>query len=70
MNEELLKYIIERVINNAQDASVDYAKEKDNFNDGKCLAYYEVLDTIRNELIAHDLDISDYGLDVKIQNVL
>ena len=68
MNEELLKYIIERVINNAQDASADYAKEKDNFNDGKCLAYYEVLDTIRNE--AHDLDISDYGLDVKIQNVL
>ena len=70
MHEELLKYIIERVVNNAQDASADYAKEKDNVNDGKCLAYYEVLDTIRNELIAHDLDISDYGLDVKIQNVL
>ena len=29
--EEDIKHIIERVINNAQDASADYAKEKDNF---------------------------------------
>lgn len=54
------KYIIAKIVDNALDAA---GENDDDFNMGKKLAYFEVLDTIKNELIANDQDLKEYELD-------
>lgn len=72
MNNQLtsaeLEYIISRVIQNADEAS----KEADGgeFQDGKRLAYYEILDTIKNELEIRDIDTKQFGLDIVLEKLL
>lgn len=70
MNEETIKYIIARVIDNANDALEEERKNKDDaFYKGKKLAYYEILDTIKNDLDINDQDLKDFGLDVDLEKV-
>lgn len=70
MNEETLKYIIARVIDNANDALEEERKNKDDaFYKGKKLAYYEILDTIKNDLDINDQDLKEFGLDVDLEKV-
>lgn len=71
LTAERLKYIIARVIDNANDA-VKESKEnpKDAFIDGKKLAYYEVLDTIKNELDVSEQDMKEFGLDFPLETLL
>lgn len=70
MNEETIKYIIARVIDNANDALEEERKNKDDaFYKGKKLAYYEILDTIKNDLDINDQDLKEYGLDVDLEKV-
>ena len=53
MMDETIKYILSRIIDNANDAIMESREHPDDdFYKGKKLAYYEVLDTIKNELIA------------------
>ena len=67
MTDELFNYIIGRLISNADDT---LEEEKENgLNDfimGKKLAYYEVLDTIRNDLEIAEYDLEQCGLDFDI----
>lgn len=70
MNEENIKYIIARVIDNANDALEEERKNKDDaFYKGKKLAYYEILDTIKNDLDINDQDLKEFGLDVDLEKV-
>ncbi len=71
LTAERLKYIIARVIDNAND-TVKESKEnpKDAFIDGKKLAYYEVLDTIKNELDVSEQDMKEFGLDFPLETLL
>lgn len=68
MNESTIKFIISRVIDNANDA-LEEAKENknDDFYNGKKLAYYEILDTIKNELKVSEQDLKDFGLDIDLE---
>lgn len=68
MMDEVFKYIISRIIDNANDA-VEEAKENtgDDFYKGKKLAYYEVLDTVKNELLARETDLKEFGLDINLE---
>ena len=70
MSDEF-KYIVSRVLDNANDAISD-AKEnpEDDFYKGRKMAYYEVLDTIKNELKARDADLKEFGLDIDLENVI
>lgn len=70
MSDEF-KYIVSRVLDNANDA-ISEAKEnpKDDFYKGRKMAYYEVLDTIKNELKARDADLKEFGLDIDLENVI
>lgn len=63
MNDEVLKYIISRLMSYAKDAS-EALKEnrKDVFYQGKDLAYTEMKDVIENELRAFGKEPRDYGL--------
>ena len=72
MNKELssdsLKYIISRVIENANDATKENKEHKESeFYAGKTLAYYEVLDTIKSELEVRDQDLKEFGLDINLE---
>lgn len=71
MNKQLtsseLEFIISRVLGNAEDASKE---EKSDFTDGKKLAYYEILDTIKNELEVREVDISHFGLDKVLEKLI
>jgi len=68
MDESTIKYIIARVIDNAGDERT--LKSKDDFSMGKKLAYYEILDTIKNELIINDQDLKEFGLDFNLEDKL
>lgn len=68
MNNELFNYIIKRLISNANDAVEDNKKYGGDFYDGKTLAYYEVLDTIKNDLMINEYDLSECGLDVNLED--
>ena len=66
MTDSEIKFIISRVLDNAKDA----IKETDNnaeFNSGKLFAYYEILDTIKNELIVRGQDLKEFGLDIDLE---
>ncbi len=64
MNEDKMKYIISRLIDNANETLEE--SPEDDFFKGKKLAYYEMLDTIKNELELSEYDLKDFGLDIDI----
>lgn len=64
MDESTIKYIIARVIDNASD---DDPKDRSEFTLGRRLAYYEILDTIKNELIVNEQDLKEFGLDFNLE---
>ena len=63
MNDDTIKYIISRLVENAKEALED---GNDDFAKGKRLAYYEMLDVIQNELELKDQDMKEFGLDIDI----
>ena len=71
MMSDEFKYIVSRVLDNANDA-ISEAKEnpEDDFYKGRKMAYYEVLYTIKNELKARDADLKEFGLDIDLENVI
>ena len=70
LSKDAIQYIIARVLDNAKDALSEAENNKgDLFYEGKKLAYYEVLDTVKNELEVRDQDLSEYGLDFDLDNM-
>lgn len=68
MNDSAIKFIISRVIENANEALEEAkANKNDDFYKGRKLAYYEILDTIKNELDISDQDLKDFGLDIDLE---
>ena len=43
---------------------------RDAFKDGRLLAYYEVLDTVKNQLEIYDSDANDFGLGMNLDVLL
>lgn len=68
MSEAEIKFIISRVIENANEALEESKQNKDDaFYKGRKLAYYEILDTIKNELIVRGQDLKEFGLDIDLE---
>ena len=71
MSIEAMEYIIALVVDNARDAKEQLdAEPNDEFLDGRCMAYWEVLDTIKNQLIVREADLAAFGLDFDIYHEL
>lgn len=70
LTESELEFIISRVIKNAEDAVEESKNDSSAFLDGKKLAYYEILDTIRNELVVREIDLKRFGLDIVLEELL
>ena len=68
LTESELEFIISRVLDNPKDAAE--STEESQFNEGKKLAYYEILDTIKNELTVRDIDVKRFGLDTVLEELL
>lgn len=69
MNNDIFNHIINRLLSNANDTLKDaQANDKDEFYVEKKLAYYEVLDTIKNDLIIAEYDLQECGLDIDLDN--
>lgn len=68
MSDETIKFILSRVIDNANDTVEELNENKDDdFYKGKKLAYYEVLDTIKNELEVRGLNLDEFGLNIDLE---
>ena len=69
MTQEQMQFVIERVVKYAVEANGE-AKEtpNDEFLQGKRQAYYEVLDTIKNQLEIYGANLKDYALNFDIEN--
>lgn len=74
MNKQLttaeLEFIIARVLQNAEDASEENKTNRNDFTDGKKLAYFEVLDTIKNELNVREVDTKQLGIDKTLSSLI
>lgn len=70
LSEDSLKYIIARLVDNANEAVEESEKDKsDVFNQGRRLAYYEVLDILKSELDVRDADLKALGLDFDVNRI-
>ena len=68
LTPEAIKYIVARMLDNANDAIKEARENKNNeFYQGRKFAYYEMLDTIKNELFVHDQDLKEFGLDENLE---
>ena len=68
MTDSEIKFIINRVLDNAKDVINETEQNKnEEFNSGKLFAYYEILDTIKNELIVRGQDLKEFGLDIDLE---
>ena len=63
-----LEFIVSRLLENAVLAAQE--KNDDDFSKGKKMAYYEMLDIIKSELDVRDIDLSKYGLNIELENLL
>lgn len=69
LSEEALKYIIGRLLDNANDAVEESRKDRsDMLSQGRRLAYYEMLDILKSELDVRDQDLKELGLDIDLEH--
>ncbi|MBR4903821.1 MAG: hypothetical protein IKZ53_04055 [Selenomonadaceae bacterium] len=61
LNVSQMKYIIGSVMEYAYEAREEAIKNPDSFEQGRSLAYYEVLNTIYNRLYICEQDPKDFG---------
>ena len=70
LNSDAIKFIIAKVLDNANDAIEELKENKDDdFYKGKKLAYYEILDSIKNELDVREQDLKEFGLDIDLEKI-
>lgn len=71
LSKESLKYIIARLVDNANDAVEESERnENDDFYNGRRLAYYEMLDILKSELDIADQDLKEFGLDFDLEKTI
>lgn len=62
-----VRSILEQALRAVSDARQN---PRDAFKDGRALAYYEVLDTVKNQLEIYDSDANDFGLGMNLDVLL
>ena len=68
MNEERVKHIIFRLLQNANKVlDMNASKNASEYVNGLSDAYYEVLSTIQSEMLFAGQDLSEFGLDIDLE---
>lgn len=69
LSEEALKFIIGRLVENANEAVIECENDKsDLFSQGRRLAYYEMLDILKSELDVREQDLAELGLNIDLEH--
>ena len=69
LSKEGMKYLIARLLKNANEAAEESEKERDNdFAAGRRVAYYEMLSILQTELDIMDQDLKEFGLNIDLEN--
>ena len=68
MTEEIFIRIMARLLQNADLALEEKNLIEDDLSNGVLTGYHEVLDSIKSELLVEGLDVSQYGLDIDLEN--
>lgn len=69
LTREGVKYMIARLLKNANEAIEESKENKDDaYCAGRKVAYYEMLDILKTELDVRDEDLKEYGLDINLEN--
>ena len=69
--DDALKAAMQSILEQALCAVSDAKQNpQDAFKDGRALAYYEVLDTVKNQLEIYDSDANDFGLGMNLDVLL
>ena len=71
VNKDIIAYLIDRLLREAEEASAKAnADNSDEFLQGKNLAYYEMLSMLKEGLDMYDLNLSEYGLEKRLETLL
>lgn len=65
-----IKKIVKEIIERANESKAEAKESQDNFYLAKNLAYYEVLDMLRDELTMQGESLADYGLNFELESIL
>ena len=66
---ESIAYIISRLLERGAEAVEESeADPTSDFEAGRRMAYYEMLDTLKSELMVRDQDLKELGLDIDLIN--
>jgi hypothetical protein len=69
LSKESLQYMIARLLERAKEAVEESNADPNNdLEAGRRLAYYEMLDILKSELLVEDQDLKDFGLDIDLEN--
>lgn len=69
LSDETMKYIIARLVVNANEAITESEADKEDlFKSGRRLAYYEMLDILKSEIDARGLDLKEFGLAIDVNH--
>ena len=69
LSKESLQYMIARLLERAKEAVEESNADTNNdLEAGRRLAYYEMLDILKSELLVEDQDLKDFGLDIDLEN--
>lgn len=71
IDENFVYYLVSTLVEKANDA-IEESKENptSEFYDGKCLAYYEVLDSIKSRMEIYDISLEGTGLEVNLEDYI
>ena len=67
ISNEAYKFIIGRVLERAFESIDEANKSEADFDKGRKLAYYEIADIIKSELVVRDADLKEFDLDVDLE---
>lgn len=69
LNKEGLVWIVQNILEQAKTAVKEYKAEKDDFFQGRMLAYYELLDAIKSRIVVRGGKPDEYGLGIDLENL-
>lgn len=67
LTKESMQFIIGRLLERAKESVEESNSNPENeFQSGRRIAYYEMLDIIKSELDVRDQDLDEFGLDIDL----
>lgn len=71
LTKDGIKYIIARLVERAKESANEVKENPENdFQAGRNMAYYEMLDILKTELEMKDQDLKTFGLDLDLEKMI